>query len=349
MFDFDSYKELNDMVRSAQLYYSHRKQQSEIADELGIPQSKVSRLLKRAHDEGYCKIEFNFPPLLEISAQLVEAYNLKQAVVIPTGELDNLKEELGRASARYVERFIFDKSGNDEKIDISLGLSCGLTLYQMVRQIRETRSNKLRGRLNIYPMAADNTYKALDLFPSTLAGMLAAKFNLQANAFALPAQILESLKTYEEVLQRRKEILEQSEAGKIFKEAQNVDIAFIGIGVISDDTPGFSALAKQYGMSARDLKKMGAVAEYNYVLIDKEGTPLIETELVQNNQMLQEITERIICVSLKSIRRLVMTQGKKIVCIAGGKDKVAGIRAALHGKLANVLITDFDSAKSLLY
>lgn len=88
-------------------------------------------------------------------------------------------------------------------------------------------------------MGADNTCKSLDLFPSTLAGMIVAKFNFQANAYALPAQILESLKTSKEVRKRREEILEQSETGHIFKEAQNADIAFIGVRKIRAETPGF--------------------------------------------------------------------------------------------------------------
>lgn len=350
MFDYDNYKELHDLVRSAELYYRQRKQQSEIANILGIAQSKVSRLLQKAHDEGYCRTEFHFPQLLEISSKLTERYNLRHAVVVPTGEANNLKEDLGSAAARYFEHLIFEQNLVGKRGKLSIGLSCGLTLYYMVKQIRETVVSKWKGILNIYPLAADNTYRAVDLFPSTLTGMLAAKFYSGVNAFALPAQILESLKTDDEIQRRRQEILRHSEAGQIFNESQEVDIAFIGLGKISNDTPGFCALAKQYGVSAQNLKKMGAVAEYNYVLIDKDGIPLIDKNNSKNRKNLTKISNRIICVPLSQVCKLAVNPKKLVICIAGGKDKIAGIKAILNdkNKLANVLITDSQTAQQLI-
>ena len=135
MIDFDSYMEMTEMVRSAQLYYRHGEQQSNIAETLGIPQAKVSRLLARARDEQYIQIKFNFPAVLDLSVKLIEKFDLRDAIVAPTGEADHLKEDLGWAAARYFERIV----GNGAKI----GLSCGHTLFQMVSQIRESGKENL--------------------------------------------------------------------------------------------------------------------------------------------------------------------------------------------------------------
>lgn len=348
MLDYETYKELHELVRSVDLYYRQGKPQNDIAELLGIAQSKVSRLLKKAHDEGYCTVTFNFPPLLEISSRIAERYDLRYAIVIPTGEQENLKENLGQAAARYFEHFIAELKASKKQSKLSVGLSCGLTLFQMVNQIRATKKDDSSLPLKIYPLAADNTYQAVNLFPSTLTGMLAAKFDSQAEAFALPAQILESLTTDAQVQKRRKEILDHSEAGKIFKQAENVDLAFIGLGKISKETLGFCSLAERYNISAKDLKKMGAVAEYNYVPIDEDGNPLIEKEGIENKDKLQSIANRIVCVSLNQIRESVMERKKLVVCIAGGADKVMGIRAVLRHRLANILITDSQTAEMLL-
>ncbi|MGI8467321.1 MAG: sugar-binding transcriptional regulator [Pyrinomonadaceae bacterium] len=332
MIDFDSYMEMSEMVRSAQLYYRHGEQQSRIAEILGIPQAKVSRLLKQARENEYIKINFNFPAILDLSVKLIERFNLRDAIVAPTGEADHLKEDLGWAAARYFERIV----GNGAKI----GLSCGHTLYQMVAQIREGGKENLE----IFPLASDSTYESVDLFPNTLVGLLAAKYRPNVKAHALPAQILATAPNVEKW---RKEIL-ASRAGEIFASAHNVDVAFSGLGTINNDTPGFCAFAEQNGFPLKEIKKLGAVAEYNYVPIDKDGVSLADKPELKKDKRFQEITNRILNVRLDTFRKLSAQHGKYIVCIAGGETKENGIRAVLKAKLANVLITDSETAVKLL-
>ena len=51
--------ELRQMVRCVQLYYRAQRHQNEIARELGMSSSKVSRLLKRAFAEGVVRVEID--------------------------------------------------------------------------------------------------------------------------------------------------------------------------------------------------------------------------------------------------------------------------------------------------
>ena len=332
MIDFDSYMEMSEMARSAQLYYRHGEQQSKIADTLGIPQAKVSRLIKQAREDGYIKINFSFPAILDLSVKLIEQFNLRDVVVTPTGEPENLKEDLGQAAARYFERVV----GNGAKI----GLSCGHTLYQMVSQIREGGKQNLE----IFPLASDSTYESVDLFPNTLVGLLAAKYRPNVKAHALPAQVLA---TAPDVKKWREAIL-KSRAGEIFSSAHNVDVAFIGLGTINNDTPGFCAFAEQCGFPLKEIQKLGAVAEYNYVPIDENGISLTEKKELKNNRQFQEITNRILNVGLPTFKKLSTQHGKYVVCIAGGEGKDKGINAVLKAQLANVLITDSETAIKLL-
>lgn len=332
--DAEKYNEMNLLARCAHLHYRKNLPQQEIAEHLGLTRSKVSRYMKRIVDEGLVEISFNFPELPELAARLCNKYGLRDAVVVPTGESKYLKADIGQAAARYFERVV----GNDARI----GISCGMTLYEMVRQIRETSAKDIK----IYPLAADNSYESVDIFPNTLVGMLVAKLRPNATGYALPAQITEDSS---EVLKRREEILNQPRIKEIFDQAKKVDIAFIGVGTIENGVPGFCMIAEENGLNCSDItKKTEAVAEYNYSLIDSEGKPLREKSEMRSNKKFQEVTNRIISVPLETIREQSEKHGKLIVCLAGGQSKVAGISAVIKGKLANVLITDFETAIKIL-
>ena len=79
----DQDRDLKEMVRCVQLFFGeHRQQQTEIAKTLGISQSRVSRLLKRALDEGLYSVEFSFPLLLKLAGS-------RTSDMWPSGMLDN--------------------------------------------------------------------------------------------------------------------------------------------------------------------------------------------------------------------------------------------------------------------
>ena len=93
---------------------------------------------------------------------------------------------------------------------------------------------------------------------------------------------------------------------------------------------------------------MGAVTEYNYVPIDKDGVSLAEKSELKKNKQFQQITNRILNVQLEFFERLTTQHGKYVISIAGGQDKEKGILAVLKVKLANVLITDSETTIKIL-
>src|ERR1017187_7199289 len=123
----DSLEESKLMLLCAQLFYRHQKQQQEIARELRISPSKVSRLLKKAVEEEIVQIRINPPQLSHLAVQLSKTYGLRDVVVIPSGDPTERKQDLGIAAARYFERVV----GEHAKV----GLSCGMTLYYFVKHL----------------------------------------------------------------------------------------------------------------------------------------------------------------------------------------------------------------------
>src|SRR5256885_9128025 len=91
------------MVRCLELYYRQARSQKEIARALGVSAATVSRLLKRAYDDGFVRVELDLPRAEELEAGLTERFGLRDAVVVAAGGRGGLKEELRAAAAVSLE------------------------------------------------------------------------------------------------------------------------------------------------------------------------------------------------------------------------------------------------------
>jgi len=314
------------MVRCLELYYRQSRSQKDIAEALGVSAATVSRLLKRAVDEGLVRVELDLPRTPELETALVERCGLRDAVVVATGGRGDVKEELGTAAAAYFEKV----TANGMRV----GLSCGFTLYQTIRALRERRFRDLA----LYPLSGESTLKLVDLSPNTLVGMMAAKYRPHVTAYALPVQHLASLR---EVERERRRLLRDPEIRRIYDAAQSVDVALVGIGQIAEQTPGFCSLAESYGVSVRRLRQLGVVGEINYQPFDAAGQIVDHPEL-------KILMHRVLSVDGARLQALSRRADRHVIAVAGGRAKVDAVRGAVSGRLMNVLVTDEDVAGALL-
>ena len=211
------------MVRCVQLYYRAQRHQNEIARELGLSSSKVSRLLKRAFAEGLVRVEIELPKRPRLEAALVERFRLRDAVVDPAR-----RGARAEGGPRHRGRALLRAGAAD---GARVGLSCGYTLYHLIRALRERRFRDLE----IYPLSAESTLQLVDLFPNTLVGMMAAKYRPHVRAYALPVQVLGSFAAAQ---RERRRLLQKGEVRRIYEAAGNVDIVLVGIGMIGEATAG---------------------------------------------------------------------------------------------------------------
>ena len=319
-------RELRQTVHCLELYYRQSKSQKDIARSLGVSAATVSRLLTRAFDEGLVRVELDLPRREQLEAGLVERFGLRDAVVVAAGGRGDVKEELGTAAAAYFEKIA--RNG------MHIGLSCGFTLYQTIRALRERRFRDF----SLYPLSGESTLKLVDLFPNTLVGMMAAKYRPHVQAYALPVQHLLSLR---EIERERRRLLRDPEIRSIFEAAQAVDVALTGIGLIAEDTPGFCALAESYGVSVKRLRQLGVVGEINYQPFDADGRIVDRTEL-------RVLMHRVLSVEAVRLQALSRREDRHVIAVAGGRAKVEAVRGALRGHFVNVLVTDEDCASALL-
>src|SRR5258707_8238545 len=122
-------RETRQMVQCLELYYKQGRSQKDIAVALGVSAATVSRLLKRAMDDGLVRVELDLPRTEELETGLVQMYGLREAVVVASGGRGDLRAELGAAAAAYFEKV----AENGRRI----GLSGGLPPYHTYHSLDE--------------------------------------------------------------------------------------------------------------------------------------------------------------------------------------------------------------------
>ena len=131
--------------------------------------------------------------------------------------------------------------------------------------------------------------------------------------------------------QVRDALLDEKSLQDVSTMTEYADMSVVGIGAaVEGSTVLRNGILNEGELTV--LKMQGAVGDVLNHFMDKDGN-LIQTE----------IEDRVISTDLDKLRQL-----KNVVGVAGGKDKVAAIKAVLNGGYLNVLITDSDTAAELL-
>ncbi len=305
------------MIKAAKLYYEKGLTQESISQKLRLSRPRISRLLQEALDSGI--VQITVAPVLgsfvEIEARLEERFGLSEAVVVEVSDPDSrlaLSRELGPVAGDVFTRLVQDG-------DV-IGLSWGTCLASMVDNLQPQRKNgavvvQMTGGL----AAPDTDTHATDIASRT-AMAIGATLRL------LPAPgIVRSLETAR--LLRSERYIAQA-----LETAQSTNIAFLGIGSTSRNSPPIHDGSIITWDEAEQLDRMGAVGELNLRFYDINGDPVKS-----------ELDERVIGVKLDTIRSI-----DHVVAVAGGCEKMKAILGALRGHLIDTLITDATTAEMLL-
>ena len=248
-------------------------------------------------------------------------------MVIVSGGRSDVKAELGAAAAAYFEKIA--RNG------MRIGLSCGFTLYQTIRALRERRFRDF----SLYPLSGESTLKLVDLFPNTLVGMMAAKYRPHVQAYALPVQHLLSLR---EIERERRRLLRDPEIRSHLRgrpggrrRPHRYRAHRRGHAGVLLRWPSPTASASSGCVSS------GVVGEINYQPFDADGQIVDRTEL-------RALMHRVLSVEAARLQALSRRDDRHVIAVAGGRAKVEAVRGALRGHFVNVLVTDEDCAAALL-
>ncbi len=305
------------LLKVSKLYYEKTLTQQEISERLNLSRPKVSRLLKQAEEVGVVKI--NIIPQPGVHTDLEDAlenkFGLKEAVVVDVSEPATqiaVSREVGVAAADYFSRAVSDPC--------VIGIAWGTTLRAMVDALHamdchNSQVVQLIGGLGMPESEAHATY---------ILRRLVAQIGSKLSILNVPG-IVDNTGV-------KKAVLSDSHVRELFEMFAKIDIAFVGIGVPTPE----SVVMRDGTILTKDqmemLMRKGAIGDICLRFFDEKGKPIQS-----------EVDDRVIGITLEELKKI-----DRVVGVTGGPQKEKVIRAALIGKLVNVLITDQQNAKKLL-
>jgi DNA-binding transcriptional regulator LsrR (DeoR family) len=309
--------ELRLMAKVARMYHTQGLRQMEICERLKIHQSTVSRVLKRAEQEGIVRITVSLPSgtHTDVEDALQTRYGLDEAIVVDCLEdEDQIAHDLGAAAAFYLETTLRP----DDVIGVS---SWSKALLEMVNAMhpsqrgKETRVVQILGGVG-NPSAEVHATQVTRRLADLVGG----------SAVLLPAPGVVGSADAKKVLMKDRFVREAMAV------MPSITLALVGIGA----TEPSRALASSGNVfSPQEIGRLGAkgaVGDICLRFFDQSGNPVIT-----------ELNDRVISIELEQLRKT-----PRVVGVAGGRRKVLAIHGALTGKLVNVLITDLVTAQQLL-
>jgi DNA-binding transcriptional regulator LsrR (DeoR family) len=304
------------LTRVSKLYYEDNLNQDDIVARLHISRSTISRLLAQAREEGIVKIVV-IPPTgtyAALETSIEQKFNIEEVIVTEVPALDSpqmIARELGAAAANYLFRVI----GQNDVV----GVSWGFTLRGMVSALEpknfpDVRIVQMTGGIG-KPESESHATELCHKMARTLCCKLAL----------LPAPGVVHSK------QTREVYLMDEHVRAAMSLLPGITLAFVGIGSLNSYS---ISVRDETILTQADLDKVaakGAVGDIALQFFNSQGQP------VQS-----EISERIIGIGVDQLQKI-----PRVVGVAGGANKIEPIRAALRGKLINVLITDQATAEAL--
>lgn len=306
------------LAKVGALYYLRGQTQQQIADRLGVSRPTVSRMISEARDRGIVQITVAHVDGLaaDLEGALEERYGLVEAVVADAGGEGNVTAPLGAAAADFLRRTLVPG-------DV-VGVTWGTTLREMVKAVvpRRTEGVTVVQTLGgVGPPLAEA--HAADL-PRRLAAALGADLRL----LQTPGVVASA--------EARAVLAADPQIRAALDALATMTTAFVGIGSLeTNPVLGAGVLAGEVALPDTldaELRDGGAVGDVALRFFDRAGRP-VPTSL----------DDRTLGVDLETLAGV-----ECVVGVAGGAAKVEAIRAALAGRLIDVLVTDDATARALL-
>jgi DNA-binding transcriptional regulator LsrR (DeoR family) len=306
------------LAKVARMYHERGVRQPQIAADLHISQSRVSRLLTQAAELGIVRTTVTLPSgvYTDLEENLTERYGLADCIVVDAdGSSGAVLPALGAATAAYLSDTLTD----GDKVGIS---SWSATLLATVEAMRPKNKGgtvdlvtQLVGGVGDPRVQLEAT-RLLDRF-ATVTG---------ARPLFLPTP---GLVTDPAV---RRALLQDPAVIGVQRAWKELTVALVGIGSVQP-----SPLLQRSGNAIdpaqqAELQELGAVGDVCLRFFDRNGR-LIDSPF--NDRILGISPEE-----LKSVPRR--------IGVAGGSNKLEAIHAAVRGGWVNTLITDLDTARHMV-
>jgi DNA-binding transcriptional regulator LsrR (DeoR family) len=300
-------------ARAIWLYHVEGATQNDIATQLGISRVMVVRLLADARRRNEVRITIAAPltDLLLLEREVETRFGINRVIVAPFSDPDaDPVKVIAAAAGNYIS--------GEMRAGMTVGVGWGRTLSNTLPFILGGTLDDFRVVSLLGGIAAARRFN-----PAEFAWQFAELF--QGEGFLIPAPaVVDSPET-------KHALLERCGLSAIFEMADKLDMALLSCGGISSLTTSYRT-GYLSEADRRSLIEAGAIGDVLYNFIDQNG------ELVDH-----EVNGRVISVNIARLRRT-----PERVLISGGKDKLNAIRATIRTIGPTTLVTDEQTALSLL-
>ncbi len=300
----------------ATLYYERNLSQDEIASQVGISRSSISRLLEQARREGLVEIRVRhpLPRSHELENELVRRFGLLDARVLATRGLTypETVQRLGGAGAQYL-------GGVLQKGQI-LALGWGNALAAVVSAF--VGSAQLA--IEVVQLIGGTGPANPDIDSTELARLLAQKVGGKYRYLNAPL-LVESARV-------RTALLQEKTIAEALEMARRADLALVGIGSVDPRVCSIFHAGYIDRSELAHLHELGAVGDIFARHFDLNGR-LVQVDL--NNRVV-------------GIDPTILREIPRRIGVAGGVEKGPAILGALRGRYLNILISDEHAVRSVL-
>lgn len=252
---------VDQVLQIARLYYEQNKNQEEIAEQLSLSRSTVSRALKLARERGYIRTVVVAP---STSAPRLETwfrsrFNLQHVIIVPgRGNTSEVLDSVGQSAATYLDNIISDQA--------VLAVAGGRTLLSVSKQLRPAH----RPNITVVPAmggwVGDSAISANEVVRE-----IAVRWHAQAEGLFAPAIVSDDV--------ARQALWREESIRLTLEKAKTATIACISLAGIRPDPNG---LHHHYTSSSgripeddlQHLLDSGAVGESCAQFFNIEGHPI---------------------------------------------------------------------------
>ncbi|MEZ3157181.1 sugar-binding domain-containing protein [Microbacterium sp. BWR-S6Y] len=305
------------MTKVAHLYYRRGLVQTEIAEEMGLSQAGVSRLLTAAGEHGIART-IVIPPSgfhNDLEQAVEETFGLREVHIVETTAGDDVVPALARALVPVLQLAPID------------GRTIGLTSW----------SRALQAAVDVLPdLPRANAGHIVELLGDVGRPSLQHRAALTTERFARATGgdpvFLRAPGVVSTAAMRAALLDGDPHARRALAAMDHLDLALVGIGEVRAAAPlspgeNFFTDAQFAGARAQ-----GAVGEIGLRFLDAYGEPVAS-----------DLGELVLGMELDQLR----TAGRRIA-VAGGRRKHAAVLAAVRGHWIDVLVTDETTARHLV-
>ena len=308
-------------TRIASMYHERGIGQVRIAEQLGLSQARVSRLLKQAQELGIVRTTVHVPEGMhgEIEQQLETRYGLDAMIVVEVVDAaalndDQMSQALAATVASYLELVV----PSLKTIGVS---SWSATLLAAVNAMRPVGPGETK---TIVQVLGGLGFASSQAFATRLTERLAQLSRAEAVLMLAPGVVT--------TLATRDALLTDPSCQEALQRFDDLSAVLMGIGAIPP-----SRMLRDSGnvftpQDLADLREAGAVGDVCMRFYDHQG-----------RHVPTGFDERVLGIGVGQILRT-----RRRIGVAGGQRKFDAIRAALRGKWLTTLITDLHTAQRLL-